>query len=85
MENRCKIAGGIWNSSSLNCICSNGGTFNTTTGVCECGVNQKLENGKCVTKLNTDLSQALKTNTSINLLNANETTRSVTARGVTAR
>lgn len=85
MENRCKIAGGIWNSSSLNCICSNGGTFNTTTGVCECGVNQKLENGKCVTKLNTDLSQALKTNTSINLLNANETTRSVTTRGVTAR
>lgn len=86
MENRCEIAGGVWNSSSLNCICSNGGTFNTTTGICECGENQKLENGKCVTEFNTDLSQALNSNTNApNLLNNTTTTRNVTTRTVSSR
>lgn len=51
LSDRCKIAGGVWNSNNFSCICYNGGTFNTKTGICECGENQKLENGKCVLDL----------------------------------
>lgn len=35
LESRCEIAGGTWNNTLLKCICSNGGNFNLTTGICE--------------------------------------------------
>lgn len=54
-ESRCAIAGGMWDNNTLTCICSNGGTFNTTTGICECGEGLKLENGKCVLDLKIDI------------------------------
>ena len=94
METRCKIAGGMFDG--IKCTCSNGGTFNTTTGICECAENQRLVDGICVVDLQAALTPTLtNTNSNNNSLlnfgnNGNNTnnllgTRSVTSRGVGTR
>lgn len=58
-EQRCKVVGSWLNGK---CICNNGGTFNTVTGLCECGDGQKLQDGKCVLDFKVDLTSGLSGN-----------------------
>ena len=60
-EQRCNIVGTWFNGK---CICDNGGTFNTVTGMCECGANQKYnsETKKCEMDLQIGLTPGLSGN-----------------------
>lgn len=73
-KDSCELGGNIWINGK--CVCKNGGTFNTITGLCECSSNQELKDGMCTFKLDIDLSTP-NTGSSINLLNP---TRSVISR-----
>ena len=74
--------GNIW--SNGKCFCTNGGTFNNVTGMCECGANQKYnsETQKCELNFQIDLTSGLTGN---NTGGGTLGTRTVSTRGVSSR